>query len=119
LKTSEKNSASQPIKPVLSAEARQDLKNIQEYISEEQESPKTALKVINKILDRIEKLHRLPNTGTLLSPKVNFPTNYRFAREMGFLIFYRNENNKIFVDRIIHGKRDYIAILFPEVNEES
>ena len=62
-------------KPVLSAEARRDLRGIQEYIADEQENPKTALKVIEKILDKIENL--------------------------------------FFIDRIIHGKRDYITILFP------
>ena len=97
----------------LSAEARRDLKGIQDYISNEGESPQTALKVIEKILDRIEDLLHFPDTGTLLSPKVNFPTNYRYARATGYLVFYRHENNQIFVDRIIHGKRDYITILFP------
>jgi len=97
----------------LSAEARRDLKSIQDYISYEKESPKTALKVVEKILDRIENLLNLPNSGTLLSPKVNFPTNYRYVRAAGYLIFYRHENNQIYVDRIIHGKRNYITILFP------
>jgi len=100
--------------PSISAEARRDLKGIQEYISEEKESPQTALKVIENILDKIEGLIRLPNSGTLLAGKVNFPTNYRFKRASGYLIFYRYENSQIFVDRIIHEKRNYIAILFPE-----
>ena len=59
-------------KPVLSAEARRDLKGIQEYIANEQESPQAALKVIEKILDRIENLLSFPDTGTLLSPNVDF-----------------------------------------------
>ena len=100
-------------KPVLSAEARRDLRGIQEYIANEQESPQAALKVIEKILDKIENLLGFPDTGTLLSPKVNFQTNYRYARAAGYLIFYRHENDYIFIDRIIHGKRDYITILFP------
>jgi plasmid stabilization system protein ParE len=100
-------------KPVLSAEARRDLKGIQEYIANEQESPQSALNVIEKILDRIENLLSFPDTGTLLSPKVDFQTNYRYARAAGYLIFYRHENDQIYIDRIIHGKRDYIAILFP------
>jgi len=113
LKKSEKNSAL-TIELSLAPEARRDLKNIQDYISKEKESPKTALKVIEKILDRIEKLLIFPDTGTLLSPKVNFQTNYRYARAASYLIFYRHENNQIFVDRIIHSKRDYITILFSE-----
>ena len=107
------------IKANLSFEARHDLKNIQEYIGEEKESPITALQVVENILDRIGDLLRLPNSGTLLAPKVNFPTNYRYVKSKGYFIFYRYENNQIFVDRIIHGKRDYISILFPyEENEE-
>ena len=43
----------------------------------------------------------------------------RYVKSKSYLIFYRYENNQIFVDRIIHGKRDYISILFPyEENEE-
>ena len=112
MKNSEKNSVL-PLKPVLAAEARRDLKSIQDYIGDDCESPQTALKVIEKILDRIENLLTFPDTGTLLSPKVKFPTNYRYARASGYLIFYRHENNQIFVDRIIHGRRNYISILFP------
>ena len=102
------------LEPVLSAEARRDLKSIQDYIADEMESPNAALLVIEKIIDRMERLLSFPDTGTLLYPKVNFPTNYRYARAAGYLIFYRHEKNKIFVDRIIHEKRNYIAILFPE-----
>ena len=100
-------------RPILSMEAKRDLKNIQDYISDEQEAPKVALKVIESILNRIEKLIDFPNTGTLLSPKVNFPTSYRYVRASGYLAFYRHENNQLLVDRVIHEKRDYISILFP------
>ena len=114
MKKSEKNSPAKVIKPVLSAEARRDLKGIQDYIAGEKESPFSALKVIETIISRIENLLDFPDTGTLLFPKVNFPTNYRYVRAAGYLIFYRHEKNRIFVDRIIHSKRDYIAILFPD-----
>ena len=102
------------IRLVLSTEARNDLKAIQDYISKEQESPQGALKVIENILERIERLISFPDTGTLLSPKINFLSNYRYARASGHLIFYRHENSTIYVDRIIHEKRDYITILFPD-----
>ena len=100
------------LKSILSSEAKRDLKNIQNYITDEQKSPQIALNVIETILDRIVRLLDYPDTGTLLSSRVVFPTNYRYARAAGYLIFYRHENNQIFVDRIIHSKRDYIAILF-------
>ena len=107
------------LEPLLSSEARRDINNIREYIADEQMSPKAALQVIENILDRVERLLSFPDTGTLLSPKVNFPTNYRYARAAGYLIFYRHENNNLFIDRIIHEKRDYISILFPESKDTS
>ena len=110
MKNSERNSV---LTLSLSAEARRDLKSIQDYLAVEKESPLTALKVIEKILDRIESLLNLPDSGTLLSPKVDFSTTYRYVKASGYLIFYRHENNQILVDRIIHGKRNYITILFP------
>jgi plasmid stabilization system protein ParE len=113
LKKSEKNSTA-ICEISLSHDARQDLRNIQNYISIDKESPQTALKVIEKILDKIENLADFPDTGNLLYPKMNMPTNYRYKRAAGYLIFYRHEKNNIFVDRIIHEKRDYIAVLFPE-----
>ena len=112
MKKSEKNSAYN--KPSLTAEARRDLKDIQVYISVEQESPQNALKVIEAILNRIERLISFPNTGTMLASIVGFSTDYRFVRAAGYLVFYRNENSQIIIDRIIHGKRDYVKILFPE-----
>lgn len=111
MKNSERNLALATLS--LSAEARRDIKSIQDYIANEKESPQTALKVVEKILDRIENLLRLPDSGTLLSSRVNFQTNYRYAKASGYLIFYRHENSQILVDRVIHGKRDYITILFP------
>ena len=87
MKKSDKNLTLATPKPGLSDEARLDLKKIQSYLTEEKESPQTALKVIEKILVKIESLINLPNRGTLLSPKVNFPTNYRYIREAGYLIF--------------------------------
>jgi plasmid stabilization system protein ParE len=102
----------------LSAEARRDLKQIQTYISEEQESPQTALNAIEKIVNRIENLIQFPDTGTLLAPKLGFETNYRYVKASGYLIFYRHENEQIFIDRIIHRKRDYISILDPSIKED-
>jgi plasmid stabilization system protein ParE len=99
--------------PLLSAEALRDLNGIRFYIANEQKSPQNALKVIESIIARIEDLLHFPDTGTLLAPKVDFETNYRYARASGYLIFYRHENGRIFVDRIIHGRRDYITILDP------
>ena len=98
---------------VLSTEAKRDIQGIRDYITEEQGNAQTALDVMRKILGRIESLSDFPDSGALLSPKVNFRTNYRYISVAGYLVFYRHENNRVFVDRVLHGKRDYITNLFP------
>ncbi|MDR1128035.1 MAG: type II toxin-antitoxin system RelE/ParE family toxin [Treponema sp.] len=118
MRTPKRNSASSENQPLLSTEALQDLKGIQSYIADEQESPQNALKVIESIISRIEGLLHFPDTGTLLAPKVDFETNYRYAKASGYLIFYRHEKGGIFVDRIIHGRRDYITILDPSADKD-
>ena len=40
------------------------------------------------------------------------------AKREGYLIFYEYENDQALVNRIIHSKRDYLKILFPEVPDK-
>ena len=108
--------ASATPKPKFSTEAKRDLISIRDYLINEKESPRAALKIIEIVLNRVDKLQTFPKAGKLLSTKVNFLTNYRYITAENYLIFYRYEKNQILVDRIIHGRRDYIAILFPDLN---
>jgi plasmid stabilization system protein ParE len=103
---------------VFSPNAKQDLKDIQKYIREEPERPQTALNVVSKILDKAETLIQFPESGTPLASRVGFETNFRFLISGGYLIFYEYEKHRVFVDRIIHSRRDYLKILFPGLPEE-
>jgi addiction module RelE/StbE family toxin len=100
----------------ISPEARKDLKDIQAYISEKLESPKAAFNTVSGIIEKIKTLLKFPEKGTPLSSQVPFTTNYRFLKSKNYLIFYRYENGAVFVIRIIYARRDYIKILFPELN---
>ncbi|MDR1469149.1 MAG: type II toxin-antitoxin system RelE/ParE family toxin [Spirochaetaceae bacterium] len=101
----------------ISPDAKKDLRDIQTYISEKLESPRAALNVVSTIIEKIKSLRRFPGKGILLSSKVRFETNYRFLISGSYLIFYRYENETVFVDRVIYAKRDYIKILFPEYKD--
>ena len=60
----------------------------------------------------------MPNLKTLdnIGVKVFLPngleTAYRFINYNKYLIFYRQIEHDVFIDRIIHGSRDYINVLF-------
>lgn len=54
-----------------------DLKNIKEYISEDNEE--MAVKTIQEIYARIENIQQFPYMGADLSKRVSFRTDYKYA----------------------------------------
>ena len=73
-----------------------------------------AINVISRITQSIKNLKDMPGIGISLSSKVPFDTDYRFIVCGNYLAFYRYEDNTVYVDRILYGRRDYVRILFPE-----
>jgi len=96
-----------------SPDAFSDLEQIGDYIEQELMSPVAAYNIINKIQDSIENLSIFPLMGVLLSSLADVDSDYRVLVCGNYLAFYRYDNTYVYIDRIINGKRDYIAILFP------
>ena len=99
-------------KLLISPEAKQDLLEIKEYISNELDSPIAAKNVTDKIIKQISTLSDFPKIGTMLSSIINMKTGYRFLVCGSYTAFYRYIDNTVFVDRILYGKRDFMRILF-------
>jgi len=93
------------INPVATA----DLQGIKNYISED--SVEAAKKTVKEIIDKIERLAELPEMGTMLMHKIRLKTKYRYIICGQYLIFYIYENNIVSIQRILHGKRDYMSLL--------
>jgi len=89
-----------------------DLEQIGDYISQELHSPQAAYKTVTEIQDSIDNLKMFPQMGAMLSSIVDINTDYRFLVCGNYLAFYRTNEKEVFIDRIIYGKRDYMAILF-------
>jgi len=96
-----------------SPSAQQDLEQIGDYIKQELCSPAAALNTVNRIQDSIDSLSAFPLIGARLSSIVDVDTDYRFIVCGNYLAFYRTDEITVCIDRIIYGKRDYMAILFP------
>jgi len=90
------------------------LEEIGDYIADELTSPEAALNTVESIQEAIDKLDGFLLMGTPLSSVHNLATDYRFLVCGSYLAFYRPSEDKVFVDRILYGRRDYMAILFPE-----
>ncbi|MCL2200452.1 MAG: type II toxin-antitoxin system RelE/ParE family toxin [Oscillospiraceae bacterium] len=96
----------------LSAAAENDLIQIKSYITDELSNPTAASITLAKITKRIRKLEAFPELGPSLETILPFQSNYRFLVCGNYIAFYLYEQNTVSVDRILHGSRDFVKVLF-------
>jgi toxin ParE1/3/4 len=97
------------VKVVVTATAKRDLIGIADYIRPH--DPRPAASFVEELLDHCQTLAELP---------LRHPLVPRFERHgvrrcvhADYLIFYRAGTRFIEVIHILHGARDYEALLFP------
>ncbi len=98
----------------LSPQAVDDLKEIKSYIEDELQNPIVAKNTVLKIIEAYENLASSQNSGVPVQKYVSFQTDYRFVLANNYSVFYRVENEKIRVVRILYSRRDFVNILFGE-----
>ncbi len=105
---------------VYSSEALYDLEKIGDYIAGQLKSPAAALNTVNAIQEKINKLTDFPYMGALISAVYDDIDvgDYRFLVCANYLAFYRVRENTVYIDRIMYGRRNYIAILFGELSAD-
>lgn len=97
-----------------SLEAQNDLDEIWEYISFELCNPQAAANTVNNILDIVDSLKDFSEIGIPLSSLTDVECDYRFLSSGNYMVFYRVNEQDVFIDRILYGRRDYLRILFPD-----
>lgn len=102
----------------ISPQAKDDLAEIKGYISQELCNPQAAIKLASKITRNIRRLAEHPGIGGPLSSILDIQTDYRFLVCANYLIFYRYEDEAVFVSRILYGRRDYTRTLFGDLRED-
>ena len=103
---------------IFSPDALADLKQTKTYITEDLCSEQAAINTISKIMKRIRMLADFPESGAPLSSVVNVANDYRFLVCGNYTAFYRYEQNKVYIVRVLYGRRDFMRILFGEVPDE-
>ncbi len=103
-------------KIVYSPKARNDLDEIWTYISEKLLNPSAAEATVNGILDTIDMLQAQAEIGKPLYFSSDLFSGYRFLVYKNYLAFYRTSADTIYIDRIIYGKRDYMRLLFRDLD---
>lgn len=95
--------------------ATSDLQEIKSYIAED--NIDAAIIVVKEIIEKIESLAEFPEIGTMLMYKIRLKSKYRYVICGQYLIFYIYEDNTVSIQRILHGKRDYMALLQDQKND--
>ena len=85
---------------VFSKRADEQVDEIYQYVLENSNDEATAKKFINELLDKTEILRKHAFVGKQLKLVDNIVTQYRFVRYKNYLIFYRVDDKKVYIDRI-------------------
>ncbi|MBR5548473.1 MAG: type II toxin-antitoxin system RelE/ParE family toxin [Kiritimatiellae bacterium] len=91
--------------------ALRDLDDIFDYIANELRNPVSAAETVNAILDGTEQLEDFPFIGSIVDGLPFMTDEYRFIGIRNDLVFYRITDTRIFIDRILYNRRDYLPLL--------
>lgn len=93
-------------------QARRDLADIEDYITDVLCNPIAAANVLTEILDKVDQAVEFPNSAAPLSSIANVESDYRVLVCGNYLAFFRIEAENIRVIRVLYGKSEYIKALF-------
>lgn len=96
----------------ISKAAQKDLLEIKSYIAIDLDNPKAAVSVVGKITKKIRLLRENPLMGAALVSISGANSEERFLVCGSYMVFYRVTREKVFVDRVLYGRRDYLRVLF-------
>ena len=86
-------------------EALEDLEEIVLYIV--QDSRKSALRMHDRIIEKVNDLTTFPKRGRLIPDKKMSAAGYRMLGIKPYAAFYRVIDNDVFIYRVLHGATNY------------
>lgn len=93
-------------------QAKEDLKHIKETILETWGDEEIAKKTLKKITQSVRNLATFPYMGIELSAITGIHTDYRYFFSEKNYIFYRIQEDRMCIIRVLNEKQDYILQLF-------
>ena len=99
-------------KLIVSPLARADMREIGDYISRELRNPDAALRMIRRFQKAMLPLRDFPEMGSPLLTAGKQGAPYRYLVCGSYLIFYHIGAEAVHIDRVLYGRRDYMALLF-------
>lgn len=100
-----------------SPRALKDLDGIWDYIEKELCNPSAAQNTVEGIMDKIDILMSFPEAGAKLEFENGLNSGYRYVSFKNYIAFYHLESDDIvYIDRVVYSGRDYMRILFPNID---
>ena len=100
-----------------SPRALKDLDGIWDYIEKELCNPSAAQNTVEGIMDKIDILMSFPEAGAKLEFENGLNSGYRYVSFKNYIAFYRlGSDDIVYIDRVVYSGRDYMRILFPNVD---
>lgn len=106
------------IKIVFTPDAIEDMKEIKAYITDERGSERSAIHTVEAIMKRIRRLSDFPEIGAPLSSVISLEVPYRFLVCGSYIAFYKVEGDRVHIIRVLHGRRNFMQILFRKAHDE-
>jgi len=89
------------VKLKVTAQAREDLREIEEYIG--QHNPKAAVTFVQRLTERFQELCEMPGIGR---KRDELAAGMRSSAVGNHLIFYYVEGENVVIVHVLHGRRD-------------
>ena len=86
----------------------EDLRNIKEYIAEDNEE--MAVKTIQDIYAQIENIQQFPHMGANLAKRVSFRTDYKYVICGNYVLLYKISDEYIEIFRVVNRYQDITQI---------
>ena len=86
----------------------EDLKNIRDYIAEDNEE--YGVKTIKEIYGKFENIRMFPGIGSDLSKRVSFRTDYKYAVWEDYVIIYKAGSEYLEIYRVVNRYQDITRI---------
>ena len=99
---------------IVSKEARKDLVQIRQYISEELCNPDAAVRIMELLKKSIASLSDFPGRGRPLDALIPVHTDYRYLVCENYCVIYLSNDSDVVVIRILHQRQDCLRALFIE-----
>lgn len=68
-------------------------------------------RTVEAIFNKMDAVASFPMASTPLDSVCRIRTNWRFVSERGYLVFFRVGDERIYIDRVLSGKSDYLRKL--------